>query len=793
MNETFQTVNDILLDGYSELKSSYKWMEFLNSASWTYKYNFNEQVLLSKQRSDAIAFASYEEWKRVGRHVKRGSTGIALLDLNNRLKYVFDSKDTYSDSGNDFNLWSVKNKDGLREWINTKYKLDTKEVNEAILKMANIHVGNYIDTYMDELETLKTTKIAQFTTKEKKDIVQELLINSTAYKMMKRFDVATERIFNEEDFENIGLFSSVEAMSYIGNITQEVSKSAIINVARSLKEINIERLNKDEQENHIQNESERIVNSTISNANGNQNRLSDDVSELSEEKPEELSAISADDESIDDNSPKLRTQSNGDGESYERKVIEKQCGNNRGEHDVNETIGIQSDDEINLFDFDYDNHFEQIVKPNELSIPDEAIDIAITYGHNKEYKLSLLFEMSKDKPLKDKVSIIKEMLNKVSTGVVYDGKQYTFSYADDGIHIARGNGAILNNKAKILTWEEYTVRLQSLIDDGKFATKNEIDEFELTGKKDIIEKLGYIYMDLADNDLKERLFPSLANFSYSKIEELAKKIDDKEFYELLKTEYSEFVEEYHNNADIMRFHYHYVDSLQNQLNELAIQRKEIVSNFKEDECVELFITNDEINKDLLAGSGFSFGKSRIYEFFSNKHSKSEKAEFLKNEYGIGGRSPIFACSQGSQDHDSKGIRYTKSNCDDLDLSWSNVADRIQKLVDIGLYNNMENINYLNTRCDYVCSYIDKNSNNIIEVYSDGFENSHYYFLDKDESYISSIYGDDDTFKKICNEINVNDDFDIDESFKSTFIEYLEEYDEFEVLDVINDENQQNVQ
>lgn len=36
------------------------------------------------------------------------------------------------------------------------------------------------------------------------------------------------------------------------------------------------------------------------------------------------------------------------------------------------------------------------------------------------------------------------------------------------------------------------------------------------------------------------------------------------------------------------------------------------------------------------GSGFSGGKQRIIKYFAENHTISEKAEFLKSEYGIGG-------------------------------------------------------------------------------------------------------------------------------------------------------------
>ena len=54
--------------------------------------------MIYKQRPEATACAEYDLWNdRMNRYVKRGSKGIALLDMRGeqpRLRYVFDVADT---------------------------------------------------------------------------------------------------------------------------------------------------------------------------------------------------------------------------------------------------------------------------------------------------------------------------------------------------------------------------------------------------------------------------------------------------------------------------------------------------------------------------------------------------------------------------------------------------------------------------------------------------------------------------------------------------------------------------
>ena len=67
-----------------QLTSSYKsWTQFQRTAARLYKYPYNEQVMIHAQRPDATACAEYDFWnKKMGRFVRRGSTGIALIDTS---------------------------------------------------------------------------------------------------------------------------------------------------------------------------------------------------------------------------------------------------------------------------------------------------------------------------------------------------------------------------------------------------------------------------------------------------------------------------------------------------------------------------------------------------------------------------------------------------------------------------------------------------------------------------------------------------------------------------------------
>ena len=90
---------------------------------------------------------------------------------------------------------------------------------------------------------------------------------------------------------------------------------------------------------------------------------------------------------------------------------------------------------------------------------------------------------------------------------------------------------------------------------------------------------------------------------------------------------------------------------------------------------------------LASGSGFERGKQRIAAYYAENHTQKERIEFLKNEYGTGGRSWNFQDgSSGFLDYDTSGIKlrsYPKGQ--EQRLKWPEVEKRIHVLIAMGQY------------------------------------------------------------------------------------------------------------
>lgn len=136
-----------------------KWTAFLKTAARLYRYSFTDQLLIHAQNPDATACAEFETYKKMRWFVKRGSKGIALVDVQNGrrpdLRYVFDIKDT-GRNRNSYNLylWEYKeeHQDIVTKSLEKRYDVSGKE--GILLQIAHIATQtakDYWKNYKEEI------------------------------------------------------------------------------------------------------------------------------------------------------------------------------------------------------------------------------------------------------------------------------------------------------------------------------------------------------------------------------------------------------------------------------------------------------------------------------------------------------------------------------------------------------------------------------------------------------------------------------------------------------------------
>lgn len=360
---------------------------------------------------------------------------------------------------------------------------------------------------------------------------------------------------------------------------------------------------------------------------------------------------------------------------------------NRGKGD---NLNLKKEEVESTSFFSAKNQGEQISFSNPIS--QREIDTFLIHGGNHEDgRLAVIAEFSKGKSLEEQANFLKEIY-RGSNGLEIEGRKISAWFGKEGAIFKDGDEARYR-EGQIVSWKDLANNINNLLNRGEFASNVEVIESATYEREKIAEKLLYLKRDLSDetkdrylailNDIKGRGFPD-------EKENLGKKLEDKNFINKLRKEYEVFLEEYKINPDILRFHHYKLSRIYNDINDLEIERKLYRSNLKDIAPIQSFIIQDEIDESLKRGSGFSDGKKRIYEFFTKKHDLKEQADFLKNEYGVGGSSHALSAARESGEwHDAKGIKYNKGNAKEILLSWSNVARRINDLIKKNRYIDEE--------------------------------------------------------------------------------------------------------
>lgn len=363
-----------------------------------------------------------------------------------------------------------------------------------------------------------------------------------------------------------------------------------------------------------------------------------------------------------------------------------------------DNLGIESDSQLNIRNierevektsFSFAGNEGGQVRFN-LPLQQKEIDTVLIYGGNKEnLRLKILAEYSKGKGVEELADFLKSNF-RGGNGYEVAGNKVCAWYDKEGVYLSNDISS-KTNPMQILSWSNAAKRIEELIESSEYATNVEVAEAFSYERKELVEKLWYLKRDFAD-DVKEAYLQVLDRTEKQgfpdEIEELSEKLRSPEFRNKLREEYSIFIQDYMENKGILRFHFHKVEEILKSLNDLEIPRKEFSSGLIELPKIKEFITEDEIDENLRRGSGISGGEKRIADFFRENHTLSEQAEFLKNEYGTGGRTHALSGNMESSEwHDAKGIGLKKGNSPEVMLSWSQVAVRIKDLIKNDRYEN----------------------------------------------------------------------------------------------------------
>ena len=730
------------------LHSEAEYLKLLKVVGNNQRYDFRSQLSIYDKNPEATACAKFDYWReRFHRTVVRGQKGIPILEdygIKKRVDYIFDISQTVSRNRNvnEVNLWRFDkeaHQDVLKEMIASEGYEESESILENIFSLSRIYGDEKIDSLMNELRIADEDRIS----------FVKFVRDSISYAVASRFkvDYPMDKELLRENFkrlDSISLMSLGETVSDIsGNIIDTtIQKSKEIELQKGVlrsREAGYNQIREEieEGENHVLrrddkeriSETERVFRNGEYGGDSSQNQgeytkqlggtdgihrgipesdlRSDEVRlPFTERGAEPLRDVSGSIQGEEaDRTPdgysktSDRLYESGEAETdgsvedrgrEQSTVWSNDFSPQRDDHQGNRG-NLKENTEVEIREADKasfslpENAYGQLILTIPLSQKEKDVFL-INGGNHDGGRLPIIAEFSKGKSNEELGEYLKNTFQG-GNGYIIDGNEISAWYSDKGIHFASGTSA-REDHTQVLSWSDAANRIAELLENGEFATNVEISE-ALDYERDwISESLWYLIHDLSEEGREQGFFEFLEKGGVfpDETKRLSEALKNPEYLVDVIKEYGRFLEAYREDREVLRFHYHKVDSLYQKLQELALPRKEYTSNLTELPKVKAFITEDEVFATLSRGSGIDRGKERITKFFKENHTLQEKADFLKDEYGTGGRSHAVSGLTGSGEwHDAKGIKLEKKDCSDVFLTWSSVAKHIDELLSKNIY------------------------------------------------------------------------------------------------------------
>ena len=235
----------------TQLVGSWKeWTAFLTTAARLYKYPFHEQMMIYAQRPDATACAEYDLWnEKMGRYVRRGSKGIALVDDSGdrpRLRYVFDISDTGTRPNSRTPwLWQLEeqHKGPVSAMLERSYGVAGDDLAQQLTDVAGKLASEYWDEHQQDFRYIVDGSFLE----EYDDFNIEVQFKaaatvSIAYALMSRCGLEPEQYFGHEDFMPIFDFNTPATVGALGTAVSQVNQQVLRQIGVTIQNYEREHL-----------------------------------------------------------------------------------------------------------------------------------------------------------------------------------------------------------------------------------------------------------------------------------------------------------------------------------------------------------------------------------------------------------------------------------------------------------------------------------------------------------------------------------------------------------------------
>jgi len=212
-----------------------EWAGFLTTGARLYKYPYHEQLMIYAQRPDATACAEYDLWNdRMGRYVRRGSKGIALVDDSGdrpRLRYVFDISDTGTrEHSRTPWLWTLNEEHTapVMAMLERNYDVSGGDLAQQLADVAAKLAEEYwADHRRDILPIVDGSFLEEYDEYNIEVQFKSAATVSITYALMSRCGLEPEQYFSHEDFMPIFDFNTPAVIGALGTAISQANQQVL--------------------------------------------------------------------------------------------------------------------------------------------------------------------------------------------------------------------------------------------------------------------------------------------------------------------------------------------------------------------------------------------------------------------------------------------------------------------------------------------------------------------------------------------------------------------------------------
>lgn len=628
---------------HSVTRNPVNWTSFLKTAAWNYKYPFQDQLLIYVQRPDATACAPIELWNRkLGRWVNKGAKGIALIDDSGSrlgLRHVFDVSDTNSRDNRPVMLWAMRDRyaESVTETLESTFgELEEKqELATTLISAArNAVEDNFPDYLFDLMDCRENSFLEELDVLNVEVIFKEALKSSVAYMLLVRCGCNADKYLSLEDFQSIFEFNSLDTVSRLGAATSDISEMILREIGVTVKEL--QKAEKKQNRTFAGNQDVRHNESVKQNSN----------SERDGEYGTDLHA----ERRLSDTRPDAAGGRNAHRQIWD---VAQNISEKPPERDVRQPDAVG-----------------QAAQPPVGDRPDHEGARRTDYG---EALGERPHAGQSDRP--DGLDGTHEQPETSGGGNSVDRADLQLAWYDR------------RTEDKSLPFFHSTPLINEILRSTPHlkATKQEIADFYATNE-DSSERTEYI-KSIFNNDYTELLVGENQHVGYKTYQNVL---------HLWEGSYTARTTQGYYDWGVIAGHFGSMILLNEFLDKPSAlpsmqQQITLIEQAKDEKSSAFSISQEVIDVVLQQGSGVQDGKYRIYLQFQQNADTKKNADFLKKEYGTGGRAPALTGTDIHEWHDGKSITLTSGKIIGPDaklvLPWVKVQKRLGELIAADRYLN----------------------------------------------------------------------------------------------------------